>query len=99
MCSKLVGVVGVDAVIDDLENLLISDDFGLSYAFLINLEGRAVIHPHLRPSADVSAVIAGLCGTHVDCILLQTPTAAWNGRYHSLHDTSISSLSLFSLSL
>ncbi|XP_065176817.1 voltage-dependent calcium channel subunit alpha-2/delta-1-like [Sycon ciliatum] len=50
---KLLGVVGVDAVLDDVENTLLDDQFGLSYAFLIDTEGRAIIHPRLKPSSEL----------------------------------------------
>ena len=53
LLRNLLGVVGADAVLDDLENTLLDDQFGLSYAFLVNREGRAIIHPRLEPSAEV----------------------------------------------
>ncbi|XP_065176814.1 voltage-dependent calcium channel subunit alpha-2/delta-3-like isoform X1 [Sycon ciliatum] len=51
--QTLLGVVGVDAVLDDLENTLLDDQFGLSYAFLIDTEGRAIVHPRLKPSSEL----------------------------------------------
>eukprot|EP00117_Sycon_ciliatum_P006330 scpid15815/ scgid3227/ VWFA and cache domain-containing protein 1 len=50
---NLLGVFGVDAVLDDLENTLLDDQFGLSYGFLIDTEGRALVHPRLTPSAEL----------------------------------------------
>lgn len=54
-CSELLGVLGVDAVLDDMEAALLDEQFGLSYAFLITKLGKAIIHPRLKPSAEVSA--------------------------------------------
>ena len=55
LCRQLLGVLGVDAVLDDMEAALLDEQFGLSYAFLIDVGGRAIIHPRLKPSADVSS--------------------------------------------
>ena len=55
LLRNLLGVVGADAVLDDLENTLLDDQFGLSYAFLVDREGRAIIHPRLEPSTEVSS--------------------------------------------
>eukprot|EP00117_Sycon_ciliatum_P025971 scpid28085/ scgid5481/ VWFA and cache domain-containing protein 1 len=51
--NELLGVVGVDAVLDDLENSLLDDQFGLSYAFLMDLDARVIIHPRLKPSSSL----------------------------------------------
>lgn len=47
------GIVGIDATLQEAENALMSQKWGTVYAFLINGEGRAIVHPLLRPSSQL----------------------------------------------
>ncbi|XP_033124937.1 voltage-dependent calcium channel subunit alpha-2/delta-1-like [Anneissia japonica] len=52
--KKLLGVVGIDATLDEIENLIVSEKWGSVYAFLINKEGETIFHPLLKPSSKLS---------------------------------------------
>ena len=45
--------MGVDATLDEIENLLTSNQWGSVYAFLIDKEGETIFHPLLKPSSGV----------------------------------------------
>ena len=49
------GIVGIDATLQEVENALISQKWGTVYAFLINGEERAIVHPLLRPSDELTS--------------------------------------------
>ena len=51
---RTIGVVGIDATLEEIENILLNDQWGSVYAFLINNEGETIFHPLLRPSSEVS---------------------------------------------
>lgn len=47
--GRLLGVVGVDITLDDIEHVLLSKTWGSVYGFLINRhDGDAIIHPGLK---------------------------------------------------
>lgn len=46
-------MVGIDATLEEIENLLMNDQWGSVYAFLINNDGETIFHPLLRPSTEV----------------------------------------------
>ncbi|ELU06451.1 hypothetical protein CAPTEDRAFT_215114 [Capitella teleta] len=48
--NSTIGVVGIDATLEDLENLLSSQQWGTVYSFLINKHGQTIFHPRLKPS-------------------------------------------------
>ena len=50
---RTIGVVGIDATLEEIENLLMNDRWGSVYAFLINSAGETIFHPLLRPSSEV----------------------------------------------
>ena len=51
--SRTIGVVGIDATLEEIESILLNDQWGSVYAFLINSEGETIFHPRLRPSSEV----------------------------------------------
>lgn len=51
---RTIGVVGVDATLEEIENILLNDRWGSVYAFLVNEGGETIFHPLLRPSTEVS---------------------------------------------
>ncbi|XP_013386854.1 voltage-dependent calcium channel subunit alpha-2/delta-2 [Lingula anatina] len=51
--GNTIGVVGVDATIEDLENVLKRYQWGSVYSFLINKEGETIFHPFLKPSTNL----------------------------------------------
>ena len=58
MCVSLplhrtIGVVGIDATLEEIENILLNDRWGSVYAFLVNEGGETIFHPLLRPSTEV----------------------------------------------
>ena len=53
-CRHL-GVVGIDVSLASIESMLLSERWGHAYAFLVDREANAVIHPFSKPSAKVSA--------------------------------------------
>ena len=54
--TRTIGVVGIDATLEEIENLLMNDQWGSVYAFLINNDGETIFHPLLRPSTEVRVV-------------------------------------------
>lgn len=48
-----IGVVGVDATLDQIENFLTKHQWGNVYSFLINKEGETIYHPKLKPSTNL----------------------------------------------
>ncbi|XP_041357381.1 VWFA and cache domain-containing protein 1-like [Gigantopelta aegis] len=48
--GKYIGVVGVDATLDEIENFLTKHMWGSVYSFLINNQGETIYHPRLKPS-------------------------------------------------
>ena len=50
---RTIGVVGIDATLEEIENILLNDRWGSVYAFLVNEDGEAIFHPLLRPSTEV----------------------------------------------
>jgi len=50
---RTIGVVGIDSTLEEIENVLLNDQWGSVYAFLINEEGETIFHPLLRPSTEV----------------------------------------------
>lgn len=50
---RYIGVVGVDATLDEIENFLTKHQWGSVYSFLINSKAGVVFHPRLKPSAKV----------------------------------------------
>ncbi|KAK3089549.1 hypothetical protein FSP39_004513 [Pinctada imbricata] len=51
--GKTIGVVGVDATLDQIENFLTKHQWGNVYSFLINTEGETIFHPKLKPSTNL----------------------------------------------
>ncbi|XP_059149465.1 voltage-dependent calcium channel subunit alpha-2/delta-2-like [Physella acuta] len=51
--GKYIGVVGVDATLDEIENFLTKHQWGSVYSFLINSKAGVVFHPRLKPSAKL----------------------------------------------
>ena len=51
---RTIGVVGIDATLEEIENILLNDRWGSVYAFLVNERGETIFHPLLRPSTEVS---------------------------------------------
>ncbi|CAH1252963.1 CACNA2D2 [Branchiostoma lanceolatum] len=51
--NKAIGVAGVDATLEEIENILVNDQWGSVYTFLINNEGETIFHPLLRPSTQL----------------------------------------------
>ena len=56
LCSlcRTIGVVGIDATLEEIENILLNDRWGSVYAFLVNEGGETIFHPLLRPSTEAS---------------------------------------------
>ena len=50
---RTIGVVGIDATLEEIENILLNDRWGSVYAFLVNEGGETIFHPLLRPSTEV----------------------------------------------
>ncbi|XP_071499643.1 voltage-dependent calcium channel subunit alpha-2/delta-3-like [Diadema antillarum] len=48
--NSVIGVVGIDATLDEIENLIVNNQWGSVYAFLIDNEGETIFHPLLKPS-------------------------------------------------
>ena len=46
-------MVGIDATLEEIENILLNDQWGSVYAFLVNEGGETIFHPLLRPSSEV----------------------------------------------
>ena len=57
MFFRHLGVVGIDATLNSLEAVLRSEMWGNAYAFLTDEEGNAVLHPFIKPSAEVCVII------------------------------------------
>nr|QJU69482.1 cacna2d1 [Nematostella vectensis] len=53
LTNRTIGVVGIDATLEEIENILQNDQWGSVYAFLINDEGETIFHPLLRPSTEL----------------------------------------------
>ncbi|CAL1539791.1 unnamed protein product [Lymnaea stagnalis] len=51
--GKYIGVVGVDATLDEIENFLTKHQWGSVYSFLINSKAGVVFHPRLKPSTKL----------------------------------------------
>ncbi|BFY99384.1 hypothetical protein BsWGS_02424 [Bradybaena similaris] len=51
--GKYIGVVGVDATLDEIENFLTKHQWGSVYSFLINSQGNVIFHPKLKPSTTL----------------------------------------------
>ncbi|XP_063400495.1 voltage-dependent calcium channel subunit alpha-2/delta-2-like [Mytilus trossulus] len=51
--SKTIGVVGVDATLDEIENFLKKHQWGNVISFLINDQGETIYHPKLKPSTNL----------------------------------------------
>ena len=56
MFFRHLGVVGIDATLNSLEAVLRSEMWGNAYAFLTDEEGNAVLHPFIKPSAEVCVI-------------------------------------------
>ena len=54
MLYRTIGVVGVDATLDEIENFLKKHQWGDVISFLINDQGETIYHPKLKPSTNVS---------------------------------------------
>lgn len=50
---RTIGVAGVDATLEDIDNFLSQHEWGTVYAFLMNNHGEAIFHPRLKPSKNV----------------------------------------------
>jgi len=48
--NEYIGAVGLDATLQQIEDALLNQRWGSVYSFLINEEGRALIHPLLKSS-------------------------------------------------
>ncbi|ESO88121.1 hypothetical protein LOTGIDRAFT_165858 [Lottia gigantea] len=48
--GKYIGVVGIDATLDEIENFLTKHQWGTVDSFLINNQGETIYHPRLKPS-------------------------------------------------
>ncbi|XP_064627789.1 voltage-dependent calcium channel subunit alpha-2/delta-2-like [Lineus longissimus] len=51
--GKHLGVVGLDATLTSIERLLQYERRGMAYAFLIDEDATAVVHPFVKPSAEL----------------------------------------------
>jgi len=49
------GIVGIDATLQEVENALLNQRWGTVYAFMLNAEGRALVHPLLTPSDELTS--------------------------------------------
>lgn len=52
--SRTIGVAGIDATLDEIENFLSRHQWGSVYSFLMNKHGETIFHPRLKPSTNVS---------------------------------------------
>jgi hypothetical protein len=74
--SSTIGVVGIDATLEDLENLLSRHQWGTVYSFLINNHGQTIFHPRLKPSTAVSSsgvYFINLVTRNIDLQLVEDP--------------------------
>lgn len=46
-------MVGVDATLDEIENIINNEQWGNVYAFLIDKEGATIFHPRMKASSKV----------------------------------------------
>ncbi|XP_070555607.1 voltage-dependent calcium channel subunit alpha-2/delta-2-like [Ptychodera flava] len=51
--NKVIGVAGIDATLEEIENLIVNEQWGSVYAFLINNEGETIFHPLMKPSSNL----------------------------------------------
>ncbi|XP_060584904.1 voltage-dependent calcium channel subunit alpha-2/delta-3-like [Ruditapes philippinarum] len=51
--KRTIGVVGIDATLDKIENFLTKHQWGTVYSFLINNQGETIFHPKLKPSTNL----------------------------------------------
>nr|KAI8754030.1 voltage-dependent calcium channel subunit alpha-2/delta-3-like [Biomphalaria glabrata] len=51
--GKIIGVVGVDATLDEIENFLTKHQWGSVYSFLVNSKSGVIFHPRLKPSTKL----------------------------------------------
>ncbi|CAI9736897.1 Hypothetical predicted protein [Octopus vulgaris] len=51
--GKTIGVIGVDATLDEIENFLTKNQWGTVQSFLINKQGETIFHPKLKPSTNL----------------------------------------------
>ncbi|XP_005108179.1 voltage-dependent calcium channel subunit alpha-2/delta-2 [Aplysia californica] len=51
--GKYIGVVGIDATLDEIENFLTKHQWGSVYSFLINSNADVIFHPKLKPSTTL----------------------------------------------
>ena len=61
MDGRTIGVVGIDATLEEIENFLSHHQWGTVYSFLIDTQGETIFHPRLKPSTKV-------CKTHYDLV-------------------------------
>ena len=54
--SRTIGVVGIDATLEEIENFLSRHQWGTVYSFLMNDQGETIFHPRLKPSTAVSRI-------------------------------------------
>lgn len=52
---SVIGVVGVDATLDEIEQIINNEQWGSVYAFLIDNEGATIFHPRMKASSKVNA--------------------------------------------
>ena len=52
--NRTIGVVGIDATLEEIENFLNRHQWGTVYSFLMNSDGETIFHPRLKPSETVS---------------------------------------------
>ncbi|KAL4236042.1 hypothetical protein ACF0H5_004428 [Mactra antiquata] len=53
LTGRTIGVVGIDATLDKIENFLTKHQWGTVYSFLINNQGETIFHPKLKPSTNL----------------------------------------------
>ncbi|GFO18775.1 voltage-dependent calcium channel subunit alpha-2/delta-2-like [Plakobranchus ocellatus] len=53
LTGKFIGVVGIDATLDEIENFLKKHQWGSVYSFLINSKAGVIFHPKLKPSTKL----------------------------------------------
>ncbi|KAK2155924.1 hypothetical protein LSH36_227g06072 [Paralvinella palmiformis] len=51
--GQTIGVAGIDATLDEIENFLSRHQWGTVYSFLMNKYGEAIFHPRLKPSTKL----------------------------------------------
>ncbi|KAJ8032799.1 Voltage-dependent calcium channel subunit alpha-2/delta-2 [Holothuria leucospilota] len=51
--GSVIGVVGVDATLDEIENIINNEQWGNVYAFLIDNEGATIFHPRMKASSKL----------------------------------------------